>query len=92
MTTGEIAMLPIPFWFPQRQCKAEEVETNLYRITGPNLPECFLGLRRNEEGNYCGFLRFNKDGEDEGVTHEAFDSQYNAWEAAFELFRNKVIL
>lgn len=85
-------MLSTPFWFDQRQCKAEEISPVYYRITGPNLPETFLGIRRAENGNFQAYLRFARDGEDAAVTAADFVREYDAWEAAFELYRAKVIL
>jgi hypothetical protein len=81
-----------PFWFKQRQCKAEAVDADFYRITGPNLPETFLGLRRLEDDTYQGYFRRHKDGPDDVVTERTFDTPYNGWEGAFELFRAKMIL
>ena len=38
-------MEPIPpFWFKQRQCKAEPAGPNAVRVTGPNLGEVFLRI------------------------------------------------
>jgi hypothetical protein len=81
-----------PYWFKQRQCKAEELGPDFFRITGPNLAECFLGLRKLENGRYQGYFRLKQDGPDEAVTNEDFDTAYNAWEAMFELYRVKMIL
>ncbi len=84
--------LVTPSWFKQRQCKLESVGENLFRISGPNLPETFLGLRRRGDGLLQGYLCAQKDGPDEVVTERDFDSEYNAWEAAFELYRQKIII
>ena len=35
-----------PFWFKQRQCKAEPAGDNALHVTGPNLPETFLRIER----------------------------------------------
>jgi hypothetical protein len=85
-------MLITPFWFAQRQLKAEAAGELLYRITGPNAPEKHLGIRKADNGNYLAYLRSTQDGEDEVATAAEFPSVYNAWEAAFELYRAKVIL
>lgn len=85
-------MLITPFWFDQRQLKAESVADNYYRITGPNAPERFLGIRKAANGVFQAYLRSQQDGADDAVTGPEFDAAYNAWEAAFELYRAKVIL
>lgn len=85
-------MLALPFWFNQRQCKAEEVADNFYRVTAPNMPETYLGIRKAENGLYQGYLRSQQDGPDEAVTDPEFQTVYQAWEAAFELFREVMIL
>ncbi len=85
-------MLITPYWFGQRQLKAESVGDDHYRVTGPNAPERYLGIRKADNGHYLAFLRFQKDGPDEAVTGADFDTAYNAWEAAFELYRAKEIL
>jgi hypothetical protein len=88
----ETATLITPFWFKQRQCKAEFVEADLYRITGPNLPESFLGVRQLPDGKYQGYFRSQKDGPDAADTQEKFVSPFDAWEGAFELYRQLMIL
>jgi hypothetical protein len=85
-------MLVTPYWFGQRQLKAESVGDNVYRITGPNAPEWILGIRQAENGRYQAFLRRTRDGSDEAVTEAAFSTAYDAWEAAFELYRSRVVV
>ena len=85
-------MLITPYWFGQRQCQATPAGENFYRITGPNLPERFLGIRLAANGKFEAFLRYQQDGADSAVTGPDFDATYNAWEAAFELYRANVIL
>jgi hypothetical protein len=86
-------MSPIlPSWFKQRQAKAEEAAENLYRLTGPNLREAFIGIRREENGHWLAFLRYAAGGSDAAVTEPRFQTLYDAWEAAFELFRTGVVV
>jgi hypothetical protein len=85
-------MLITPYWFGQRQCQAMSAGDNFFRITGPNLPERFLGIRLAGNGKFEAYLRRQQDGSDLAVTGPDFDTTYNAWEAAFELYRAKVIL
>ena len=82
----------LPSWFKQRQGKAEAVGDNLYRLTGPNLRESYVGIRRADGGPWAAFLRFTPDGPDAAATEPSFETEYDAWEAAFELHRAHVVV
>jgi hypothetical protein len=84
--------LVTPTWFQQRQAKAEPAGENTYRLFGPNLPEHFLSIRRGPNGKWLGALRREADGPDVAVTEPEFEHEYEAWEAAFELYRGHVII
>ena len=89
----------IPFWFKQRQGKAEPAGDNLLRLKAPNIPEAFIGIRqllpgrwhdgsgREVEGILQPILRETPDGADLGPANLAFASSQEAWEAAFEMYR-----
>lgn len=79
-----------PSWFAQRQGKAEEAGPDLYRLTGPNLRESFIGIRPAEHGQWLGFLRASADGPDE-ATAGPVPTQYDACQTAFEIFRNHIV-
>lgn len=81
-----------PFWFKQRQCKAEPVEgTQLLKVSGPNLGEAYLHVR--PEGNHwrAGMKRA-ADGDDVATALSEKPSENAAWEAAFELYRTHLIV
>jgi len=81
-----------PFWFKQRQCKIEPTGTdNLFKVTGPNLGEGYL---RIEPAGDCwkASLRLTADGPDVQSTPAEFPDPIRAWEAAFELYRTRVII
>jgi hypothetical protein len=82
----------VPSWFKQRQAKAEAAGENLYRLTGPNLPESYVGIRRADGGPWAAFLRLTADGPDAAATEPRFATEYEAWEAAFELHRSGVVV
>jgi hypothetical protein len=84
--------LVTPFWFYQRQCKAEVAGDDLYRLTGPNLKEAYIGLRRGENGRWSAYLKYAPGGPDAAVTPAQWNNVYEAWEAAFELYRVNVIV
>ena len=87
-------MQPIlPFWFKQRQCKAEPAgNDNLLKVTGPNLGEAYVGIRLDDNQRWCGLLRLAPAGPDVAVTEPEIDTPQDAWEAAFELYRTHVII
>jgi hypothetical protein len=86
-----MALVP-PTWFKQRQGKIEEAGENLVRLSGPNLPTSYLGLRRAENGKLQGFLRDSADGSDSAATEAKFDNDYDAWNVAFEMYRQTIII
>jgi hypothetical protein len=91
--TGIWAMpLVTPYWFPARQGKAEEVGPNSYRLTAPNLREAFVSIREAPDGRWSAALRLTADGPDVAVTGADFPTAYDAWEAAFELYRKEVVV
>jgi hypothetical protein len=81
-----------PFWFKQRQGKVEDVGTDLIRVTGPNLKEAFLGIRKGDNGRWSAFVRTGADGPDVHATLPEINSPYEAWEAAFEIFRKQMVI
>jgi hypothetical protein len=87
-------MPPIyPFWFKQRQCKAEPAgDDNTLKVSGPNLGEAFLGIRRGENNHWRAVMRLTADGPEVAASEPEFDNPVDAWEAAFELYRTTVIV
>jgi hypothetical protein len=84
--------LILPYWFPQRQAKAESVGPELYRLTGPNLPEAFIAIHQADTGRWSAGLRLAQDGPDVATTPAEFPTTTDAWSAAFELYRKEVIV
>jgi hypothetical protein len=87
-------MPPIPpFWFKQRQCKAETAgDENTLKVSGPNLGEAFLHIDRGENNRWRAAMRQTADGPEVAATDPQFDNPTEAWEAAFELYRTRVIV
>jgi hypothetical protein len=81
-----------PFWFKQRQGSAEPAGENTYRLTGPNLREAFISIRRADDGRWAAVLRHAADGPDVAATEPVIDTEYEAWEAAFEIYRSHVVV
>ena len=84
--------LDLPFWFKQRQAKAEEIAPGTYRITGPNLPEAVIGVRQGDDKLWQSFLREKADGPDVAVSLPTFPTAREAAFAAFELYREKYVV
>ena len=80
-----------PSWFKQRQCKAEPAGDNVYRLTGPNLPEAFIAIRSGDGGRWAAALTRAADGPDLEATPVEFEKPWQAWEAAFELYRERFV-
>jgi hypothetical protein len=81
-----------PYWFPARQGKAEEVGPNIYRLNGPNLQEAFIRIEQPKDGRWLAALRLNSDGPDIASTGAVFHNTLDAWEAAFELYREQIVV
>jgi hypothetical protein len=81
-----------PFWFKQRQAKTEEAGPNMVRVSGPNLKEAFLGIRKADDGLWSAFVRSQADGPDVEATPPTIDNAYTAWEAAFEIYRKLMVI
>jgi hypothetical protein len=86
-------MVPFPFWFKQRQCKAEPAGSDtVLRVSGPNLGEAFLVVEPTASKLWRGALRQTADGPEVAATEAEFPNAREAWRAAFELYRNHVIV
>jgi hypothetical protein len=84
--------LTFPFWFPARLGKAEEAGPNTYRLTAPNLQDAYISIRPGGPGRWSAQLRLAADGPEVAATEAEFPNEYEAWEAAFELYRQKVVV
>ncbi len=81
----------MPFWFKQRQCKAEPAGSDqAIKVSGPNLGDAFLSIAPADAGNWNAALRFAADGP-AAASLDGLPSAPAAWEAAFELYRDVVI-
>src|SRR5437764_3016056 len=81
-----IMALVLPSWFKQRQCKAEEVGPNLYRLTGPNLREAFIRIEK-VDGGWKAAMRLTAEGPDVLVSQEQLPTEYKAWSTSFAHYR-----
>jgi hypothetical protein len=83
----------LPFWFKQRQGKAEAVGTDTYRLTAPNAPrEAFIRIRQADNGRWSAALLRQADGPEVAATPAELPTRLEAWEAAFELYRQQEVI
>jgi hypothetical protein len=81
----------VPFWFKQRQCKSEPAGSeHAIKVSGPNLGEAFLSISPSSGSDWTATLRFVADGP-AIATADGLPNSTAAWDAAFELFRERVI-
>jgi hypothetical protein len=81
-----------PFWFKQRQCKAEPVEgRQMLKVSGPNLAEAFIHVYQ-DNGRWRAGLRRSADGADLAAAESDKPGEFAAWDTAFELYRTHVIV
>jgi hypothetical protein len=81
-----------PFWFRQRQGKMEAAGADLYRLTAPNLGEAFIGIRKIDEGRWRPVFRLQSDGPDLDAPAIDLETPQEAWEAAFEVYRRRMVV
>jgi hypothetical protein len=81
----------LPSWFKYRQGKAEPAGENTYRLTAPNQQEAFISVRRADGERWSAVLRYSADGPDAAATGAEFDNEADAWQGAFELYRQVVL-
>ena len=83
----------LPFWFKQRQCKAEPAGSDhVLRLTGPNLGEAYVSIVPADNKRWAARLRLSPDGADVAATEPELETEQDAWEAAFELYRTHVVI
>lgn len=84
--------LVVPSWFKQRQGKAEPVGELVYKVTAPNTRAAFVAVRPDGNGRYAAAVQEAADGPELDATQPIFSNPFDAWEAAFELYRRALIV
>lgn len=85
-------MIPLrPSWFAQRQGKVEGLTEDSAKLSAPNVPERFIGVRSASIQHWTGWLKESPDAEPIAATSVEYDNVTDAWNAAFELYRVHVI-
>jgi hypothetical protein len=84
--------LTTPYWFDQRQGKAEAAGTDAYRLTAPNLKPAGISIQRADTGCWSAALRLGEEAAPVAQTEPEFPTPEEAWEVAFELYRVHVVV
>jgi len=82
----------LPFWFRQRQGKAESIGEDRLRLTAPNMAEAFIGVEKNADAQWRPVLHRTADGENLASTNTSYGSPQEAWDAAFEVYRETFVV
>jgi hypothetical protein len=80
-----------PFWFHQRQGALEPAGEDTYRLTAPNLSEAFIGIHPVTDG-WAPIFRLTADGPDLAPGDVTGPTPLEAWLAAFELYRVRLVV
>jgi hypothetical protein len=85
--------LILPSWFKQRQGKAEKLaDEHTYRLSAPQLADAFISIRTGDNSLWSATLRANEAGPDVAATGPTYKTETEAWEAAFELYRQDIVM
>jgi hypothetical protein len=84
----------LPFWMRQRQIKTEPAGDSAVKLTAPNLPNHELQLEDAAPGWKVRVYRLPAEGEKLLLAEREFTApgREAAWQNAYELFRQEVII
>ena len=85
-----MAELPIPSWFKYLQGVAEPAGDHCFRLKTPLVSESFIRIE-SENGHWLASVYGSADGTAVRKTETLFDSEMDAWNAAFELYRSEKV-
>ena len=81
-----------PFWFRMRQGKMEPAGPDSYRLTAPNLAEALISIRQTANGHWQPVMRSQCEEPEMAAPAAELESPQDAWEAAFELYRERLVV
>ena len=81
-----------PFWFKQRQAKLEPAGDNIYKVTAPNQVDAFILIRPGNNGRWEAAVCQTADGPDLLTSQPEHESPWDAWQTAFELYRQAFVV
>lgn len=79
-----------PTWFKQRQAKAEPAGDNALKVSGPNLHEGVVAIRKTDAG-WVAAVKDKPESADLRVS-DPIANEAEAWGAAFELYRRQFVI
>jgi hypothetical protein len=82
--------LVVPSWFKYRQGTAEPAGENCCRLSAPVTDDAFICIRP-QNGRWAAVLTASQNGPELRATEPVFDTEADAWHAAFELYRAEKI-
>ena len=89
----EEPMVSLPFWMQQRRVKAEFIDERTLRISGVSLPTCEVSVFPMPAGRgwrVAVDLLSEKGRQTLAHTESPFENEQSAWNAGFELFRDRI--
>ena len=93
MTTESASTIPLdlPFWFKQRQARAEEVAPGTWKLSGPNLPEAAITVRMTDDLAWQAALLESVGGRELAISLPTIPTAREALQTAFELYRQRFV-
>jgi hypothetical protein len=82
----------VPFWFRQRQGKMEPAGPDTFKLTAPNIAEALITIRQTGNGRWRSALQLQSEGPVVEAAPVDLESASEAWEAAFELYRRRMVV
>ncbi len=86
-------MVTLPFWMQNRGVKSEEVDERTLRVTGEDVPACEISVFPMPAGHgwrVAVDLLTNDGRQTLAQTESPFENEMMAWNAGFELFRQRI--
>jgi hypothetical protein len=93
VTTEATSAIPLdlPFWFKQRQARADEVAPGTWKLSGPNLPEAVISVRMTDDLCWQAALLQSVGGPELAISLPTIPTAREALQAAFELYRQRFV-
>ena len=93
MTTESASSIPVdlPFWFKQRQARAEEAVPGTWKLSGPNLPEAAIAVRMTDDLAWQAALLESVGGRELAISLPTIPTAREALQTAFELYRQRFV-
>jgi len=93
VTTESASTIPLdlPFWFKQRQARADETGSGTWKLGGPNLPEAAITVRMTDDLCWQAALLESVGGPELAVSLPTIPTAREALQVAFELYRQRFV-